>query len=353
MPEQPAIEQRNLKVRMPIERSAELERSAMALQQGMPEHVEVVSLVRQFKHGYAEVLLKVDAPLADFIAFAMEGSRSLAALPSAVGRIQPPAGISPAQEMKHPTVRVDLAATPNRPASSSAGSTQAASSRSNNEEVPDLLNLPAAPAPPGCDGKLEPCPGAKGRRSSARVSFNPEQVEKLPAIGIGRKVVLPGKTLIHIDGSASPDGRAGAGVRLDWPSSAAEEHAQPADVAGASNNTAELSAALLGLRIFALGDPSLADGAVTQEVEIITDSSLVQRGATEWLEGWKESGWLKANSTPPAHVEHWKALHKQIELLQRAGINICWSQVKGHQGHGGNMRADRLASQARKASAAR
>jgi ribonuclease HI len=75
------------------------------------------------------------------------------------------------------------------------------------------------------------------------------------------------------------------------------------------------------------------------EVVLHTDSIYVMKGLTEWLRGWKARGWKTASKEPVKNVDLWKRLD---ELCAQHRIKWVW--VKGHSGHHGNERADRLAN---------
>jgi ribonuclease HI len=95
----------------------------------------------------------------------------------------------------------------------------------------------------------------------------------------------------------------------------------------------ELQAVIEGLR--ALKEPC----AVT----VRTDSQYVQRGVTEWLEGWKANSWKKGSkgNRPVLNQELWVALDKLL-----AAHTVCWVWVKGHADDPDNLRCDSLANRA-------
>jgi ribonuclease HI len=74
-------------------------------------------------------------------------------------------------------------------------------------------------------------------------------------------------------------------------------------------------------------------------VVVHTDSQYVQKGITEWIQGWKARGWRTASKEPVKNVDLWKRLD---ELA--AQHHVQWRWVKGHAGHDGNERADALAN---------
>ena len=75
------------------------------------------------------------------------------------------------------------------------------------------------------------------------------------------------------------------------------------------------------------------------KVVVHTDSQYVQKGITEWIRGWKARGWRTASKEPVKNVDLWKKLDGAT-----AEHEIEWRWVKGHSGHEGNERADRLAN---------
>ena len=97
-----------------------------------------------------------------------------------------------------------------------------------------------------------------------------------------------------------------------------------------TNNRMELTAVITALR--ALKRPC--------RVVLHTDSKYVQKGISEWIVGWKARGWRTADKKPVKNADLWQALD---EATRRHDIQ--WRWVKGHAGHEGNERADRLANQ--------
>jgi ribonuclease HI len=96
-----------------------------------------------------------------------------------------------------------------------------------------------------------------------------------------------------------------------------------------TNNRMELRAAIEGLA-------ALSEGC---KVTLVTDSTYVMKGITEWLPNWKRRGWKTAAKKPVANADLWQLLEAQA---QRHEVN--WQWVKGHSGHPGNERADALAN---------
>jgi ribonuclease HI len=96
-----------------------------------------------------------------------------------------------------------------------------------------------------------------------------------------------------------------------------------------TNNRMELTAVIEALK--ALNRPC--------RVILHTDSQYVQKGITEWINGWKARGWKTAAREPVKNADLWKTLDEVVRTH-----DIDWVWVKGHAGHVGNERADALAN---------
>jgi ribonuclease HI len=69
-----------------------------------------------------------------------------------------------------------------------------------------------------------------------------------------------------------------------------------------------------------------------------TDSQYVQKGMTEWLQGWKKRGWKTAGKEPVKNEDLWRLLDAAAARHQ-----LEWVWVRGHAGHTENERCDELA----------
>ena len=96
-----------------------------------------------------------------------------------------------------------------------------------------------------------------------------------------------------------------------------------------TNNRMELTAVIRALE--ALKRPAKA--------HVHTDSQYVQKGISEWIHNWKRNGWRTADKKPVKNADLWQKLDSLAQLHE-----IKWLWVKGHAGHPGNERADRLAN---------
>ena len=99
--------------------------------------------------------------------------------------------------------------------------------------------------------------------------------------------------------------------------------------ADTTNNRMELSAAIEGLA-------ALSESCA---VRLVTDSTYVMKGITEWLPNWKRRGWKTSAKKPVANADLWQLLD-----VQNQRHTVTWEWVKGHSGHPGNERADALAN---------
>jgi ribonuclease HI len=74
------------------------------------------------------------------------------------------------------------------------------------------------------------------------------------------------------------------------------------------------------------------------KIRVVTDSSYVVKGMTEWIRGWIKRNWLNSQKRPVLNRDLWEELLKLSRLHQ-----IEWEWIKGHHGHPENERCDQLA----------
>jgi ribonuclease HI len=98
-----------------------------------------------------------------------------------------------------------------------------------------------------------------------------------------------------------------------------------------TNNRMEITAAIMALR--SLKRPGLS-------VLIHSDSQLLIKGASEWMQGWKARGWRRKEGAL-LNAELWRELDARL-----AEHRVTWRWVKGHAGDRGNERADALTNRA-------
>lgn len=95
-----------------------------------------------------------------------------------------------------------------------------------------------------------------------------------------------------------------------------------------TNNQMELMAAISALE--SLTRPS--------QITIVTDSTYVKNGVTQWIHGWKHNGWKTSAKKPVKNADLWQRLD-----AAQSRHSVTWEWVKGHAGHPENERADELA----------
>ena len=114
---------------------------------------------------------------------------------------------------------------------------------------------------------------------------------------------------------------------------------EPVELSGGerhtTNNRMEFTAAIEGLRALPAGS----------HVCVVTDSLLLLKSMTLWVDGWRRRGWKTAGGTPVKNRDLVEAL--DAELARHA--HVRWHWVRGHEtgpahAHKAlNDRADRLA----------
>ena len=98
-----------------------------------------------------------------------------------------------------------------------------------------------------------------------------------------------------------------------------------------TNNRMELTAVIRGLE--ALNRPT--------SVELISDSTYVLKGMSDWMKKWKANGWRRKEGKkfkPVKNEDLWRDLD---QLNQKHTIHF--THVRGHAGHPENERCDTLA----------
>lgn len=98
-----------------------------------------------------------------------------------------------------------------------------------------------------------------------------------------------------------------------------------------TNNRMEMMAAIAGLEV--LKRPT--------HVELVSDSTYVGKGLSEWLPKWKAHGWRRRVGTGWAEIKNEDLWRRLDVLLQRHTVRF--THVRGHQGHEENERCDTLA----------
>ncbi|MEK6794637.1 MAG: ribonuclease HI [Spirochaetota bacterium] len=135
------------------------------------------------------------------------------------------------------------------------------------------------------------------------------------------------RVIIHTDGGCRGNPGIGAwgAVIEDLPSHMKLEIGGGERVT--TNNRMELSAAVASLK-------RLTESC---EVTLMSDSTYVVKGMTQWIHGWMKRGWKKSDKKPVENRDLWEALQKAAERH-----HVRWQWVEGHAGHHGNERCDEI-----------
>jgi len=143
--------------------------------------------------------------------------------------------------------------------------------------------------------------------------------------------------VVYSDGGASPNpGPGGYGIVID------KGEGKNIEIAGyeaskTTNNRMELMGVIVGLEYVTKNLSSVG------LFKVVTDSSYVKNGITNWIFGWKKNGWKTKNSAPVKNRDLWERLD---EL--NSSLSVSWEWVKGHAGHPENERCDELVGIARR-----
>jgi ribonuclease HI len=98
-----------------------------------------------------------------------------------------------------------------------------------------------------------------------------------------------------------------------------------------TNNQMELMAVIQGLKV--LKRPTV--------VKVVTDSSYVEKGLSEWMHRWKNNHWRRKTSSGYKSVKNLE-LWQELDRLDQFHT-IVLQRVRGHAGHPENERCDELA----------
>ncbi len=102
---------------------------------------------------------------------------------------------------------------------------------------------------------------------------------------------------------------------------------------GTTNNRMEMVATIEALRFIQ---------RIPGPVQFFTDSTYIIRGITQWIFGWRRSGWKTADGKEVSNKDLWETLSKLVQERGSAG-KIEWLYSRGHIGIPGNERCDRIA----------
>lgn len=107
-------------------------------------------------------------------------------------------------------------------------------------------------------------------------------------------------------------------------------------VSATTNNRMELQAIIMGLRVGRLNGYSM--------LNVFSDSKICLQTYENWIDGWAQKKWKKADGKPVKNVDLVIELHNEKQEIVKSGISVKMNYVKGHSGDLGNDRADLIAS---------
>ncbi|MDQ3089741.1 MAG: ribonuclease HI [bacterium] len=99
-----------------------------------------------------------------------------------------------------------------------------------------------------------------------------------------------------------------------------------------TNNRMELSAAICALE-------GVKKNNLGNEITLLSDSTYVVKGITEWIFNWQKKNWKTAGKKPVENKDLWERLFEATKNL-----NISWKTVPGHAGVEANERCDEIAT---------
>lgn len=139
---------------------------------------------------------------------------------------------------------------------------------------------------------------------------------------------------LFTDGACSGNPGPGGWAYILRHSETGVEHVESGGETETTNNRMEMLAAIRGLE------------KLTRrcKVQLLTDSSYVANGLSQWLAGWKKNGWQRREGRSLKPVKN-EDLWRQLDALAQEH-DIVPKRVKGHSGHPENERCDELAVEA-------
>lgn len=141
-----------------------------------------------------------------------------------------------------------------------------------------------------------------------------------------------GPCVIYTDGGCEPNPGRGGWAAIIIGANGAEIELS-GTVEDSTNNRMEIWAALQALE-------NIPSGLAAT---VHTDSQYLQKGATEWLKGWKKKGWVNSAKQPVANRDLWQLVDAAISTRK-----VTWKWVRGHADNDYNNRCDVLANTAAK-----
>lgn len=99
-----------------------------------------------------------------------------------------------------------------------------------------------------------------------------------------------------------------------------------------TNNRMEMSGVLGALETLA---------QTPGDILLLTDSTYVIRGITQWVWGWKRNQWKTAEGKEVSNKDLWEKMFFAVQKRKDLG-KIHWNYTRGHRGTPGNERCDEI-----------
>lgn len=150
---------------------------------------------------------------------------------------------------------------------------------------------------------------------------------------------------IYTDGSCSPNPGNGGWAAMMEVHLGGKVQEEKYELSGSrpctTNNKMELLACIEALRCMQ-GLVGKHHPTQLPSIHLTTDSQYVKQSVTQWIHGWKRSGWINSKGQPVANQDEIKELDS---LHQELGV--IWHWVKGHNKHPQNEWCDKEANRQR------
>ena len=138
--------------------------------------------------------------------------------------------------------------------------------------------------------------------------------------------------LIFTDGACSGNpGVGGFGSITAYPNGQIQELGEGRS--STTNNRMEMMAVIHALESI---------GTTPGDVWVMTDSTYVIRGITQWIWGWKKRDWKTSGGQPVINKDLWLKLDRIVALRSKIS-RIQWKYIRAHKGVPGNERCDEIA----------
>ncbi|MBV98474.1 Ribonuclease H1, partial [Eschrichtius robustus] len=168
----------------------------------------------------------------------------------------------------------------------------------------------------------EPLDEGEGETTEPCAKHVKQNAEPLPSVSKDTFSYMGPSVVVYTDGCCCSNGRrrARAGIGVYW---------------GPGHPLAEIHAACKAIE--------QAKAQNINKLVLYTDSMFTINGITNWVQGWKKSGWRTSTGKEVINKEDFMELDRLVQ-----GMDVQWMHVPGHSGFIGNEEADRLARQGAK-----